>query len=264
MQRIIIFVSILVLERVVAFSPNGWIMHSTEKLHHSRGSCPSCLMQGKYDKDDRSVDAFGEAEVDTTTWVIRKVLDTMKNSDLIDEKHAEHCASPAVTHLFKGTPLVGLSDELKLKFVNSWAGESLATIMAEEQSYLGEWKIEKILEAAGEYDAERVGDRIRSDVNSNSVVIYSFVDCPWCIAAKELLSSKPYDQSLTTVIELEDYGLEGKHIRAQLSKMTGRTSMPCIFVNGKAVGGFTDGDPCGPGIKTLHESGELANMIKVS
>ncbi len=202
--------------------------------------------------------------VDVTTRVIRKVLDIMRDSDLIDEKHAEHCASPSVTHLFKGTPLVNLPDELKLRFVDSWAGKVLATVMAEEQDYLGDWKIQKIIEAAGDdYDVEKVSERISNDINSNQIVVYSFVDCPWCVATKNLLynNEQLYDPSLTTVIELEDCGLAGKHIRAELSKMTGRTSMPCIFVGGEPIGGFTDGDPCGPGIQKLHQTGELSELI---
>ena len=135
--------------------------------------------------------------------------------------------------------------------------------MAEEQDYLGDWKIQKIIEAAGDYNVEKVMRRISNDIHSNQIVVYSFIDCPWCVATKTLLynNEQLYDPSLTTVIELEDCGLSGKHIRAELSKMTGRTSMPCIFVGGKPVGGFTDGDPCGPGIQKLHETGQLSQLI---
>ena len=206
----------------------------------------------------------GDNSIDSTTATIRKVLDWMKNSKLIDEKHAEHRASQSVTHLFKGTPLVDLPPEWKLKFVSSWAGRLVESVMKEEQSYLGDWKIDKIMDAAGPYNSRIVSERISEEISSHPVVVYSFVDCPWCVAAKELLlRTQPYKKyaHLTKVVELEDLGVEGKYVRAELAKLTGRTSMPCIFVNGTPIGGFTDGYPVGPGLRDVHESGSLLPKI---
>jgi glutaredoxin len=198
-----------------------------------------------------------------TTLVIRKVLDELRDSKFIQEKHLEHCQSPAVTHLFKGTPLAKLPDSYKLKFVSSWLGLALATVMAEEQVHLGDWKMEKILEAAGDdYDPMNTRQKINGQL-SVSIVMYSFIDCPWCVAAKTLLEEE-YPLVETKIVELESLGQEGKAIRAELARWTGRTSMPCIFVHGQPIGGFTDGVPCGPGLQALHESGNLATMLKSS
>ena len=198
-----------------------------------------------------------------TTLTIRKVLDQLKDSEFIQQQHLLHKESPTVTHLFKATPLVQAPSKWKLLFVNSWAGKMVDTIMAEEQSYLGDWKIDKILDAAGDYDARSVRSQIDSDVASHQIVVYSFVDCPWCVATKDLLlRQEPYNQNSIRFIELEDLGVTGKHVRAELAKLTQRTSMPCIFVNGQPIGGYTDGAPIGPGLLTLHESGELEKLIK--
>ena len=40
-------------------------------------------------------------------------------------------------------------------------------------------------------------------------------------------------------------------------QMTGRTSMPNIFIAGQSVGGCNDG----PGVATLQRSGELQKML---
>jgi glutaredoxin len=62
-------------------------------------------------------------------------------------------------------------------------------------------------------------------------------------------------------VELESLGAKGKAVRAELAKRTGRTSMPCIFVNGQPIGGYTDGVPIGVGLQVLHETGELRKML---
>jgi glutaredoxin 3 len=210
------------------------------------------------DNDDKE-----EEDLSATKRVIRYVLDQMRDSPFIEEKHQEHCESTTVTHLFKGTPLVNLPDRYKLDFVDSWAGRALATVMAEEQAHLGHWKIEKILEAAGDYNEEAARRELQDQIESSPILMYSFEDCPWCIAAKALLEEH-YNEFPCRIVELEPLGPKGKCIRAELAKQTGRTSLPSIFVNGQPVGGFTDGIPCGPGLQPFHESGGLSELLKGS
>ena len=73
------------------------------------------------------------------------------------------------------------------------------------------------------------------------------------------------------VVELEDLGREGKRLRAALAIATGRTSMPAVFVNSRAIGGYTDGEPAGdealclagsPGLKQLIEGGTFQGLLK--
>jgi glutaredoxin len=212
-------------------------------------------------------DAHATPPMTATTRVIRLVLDQLKDSSFIEEKHQEHVQNPGVTHLFKGTPLAAMSEELRLQFVESWAGTALAAIMQEEQDYLGDWKIQKILEAAGTaYDVGEIKWEIDSTIASHVIVVYSFIDCPWCLATKALLQDYEYNSmgsnsNAVLTVELESLGAKGKAVRAELAKRTGRTSMPCIFVNGQPIGGYTDGSPIGAGLKVLHETGELRKMM---
>jgi len=59
-------------------------------------------------------------------------------------------------------------------------------------------------------------------------------------------------------IELNQMGDEGKAIRAQLGVMTGRTSVPNIWIAGEGIGGCNDG----PGIMTLDREGKLDDILK--
>ena len=246
-----------------------------------------------------------------TKWMIRKVLDILRDSDFIKRKHKEHIESDSVTHLLKGTPFVSAPGEWKLLFVDSWVGRAISTIIEEEGIYLRQWKIDCICEAAAmatsttinpaALDGTTAADysttinattvreiwgpealsssaalRSSSTIKSNNtIIVYSFEDCPWCIAAINLLRSMPSiqnnesDGETTTtttttkliVIELEHLGFVGKQLRAILAKDNGRTSMPCIYINGKCIGGYTDGEPCGMGLKAMYETGQLQSIL---
>ena len=91
---------------------------------------------------------------------------------------------------------------------------------------------------------------------STQVVVFSFTDCPWCVAAKKLLAE--YDS--VRDVDLEPLGQRGKTLRAAIALETGRTSMPAVYVRGEAVGGYTDGRP---GLLTLHRTGELQERLGV-
>jgi glutaredoxin len=62
-----------------------------------------------------------------------------------------------------------------------------------------------------------------------------------------------------TVIEL-DTDQDGKAIRAEMSDLVGRTSVPAIWISGQFVGGCNDG-PMG-GIVSLNDSGKLETMLR--
>lgn len=233
-------------------------------------SNPPTVMSGRPNDDNDTKSPLMTPSPSRTTKAIRSVLDMLRDSEFIREKHTQHVESDGVTHLFKGTPFAAASNELKLRFVNSWAGNSLSAVVREEGIYLRTWKIDKIREAAGDFDDSTVraiwGPEVLSDTDEDGsdVVVYSFEDCPWCVAAVDLLQSIPSYQSGKTkmrVVELEKLGLVGKQVRAILAEETGRTSMPCIFIKGKPIGGFTDGEPCGIGLKPLYERGELDQLL---
>ena len=109
---------------------------------------------------------------------------------------------------------------------------------------------------AGEYDADAVNSQIDDFVNSNEVSIFSFSTCPFCRRAKDYLGDRGIEYAAIELDELE--GSDGNAIRAELGRRTKRTSVPCIFVRGRCIGGCNDGMP---GLIPLGESGELDVLL---
>lgn len=228
----------------------------------------------------------------------RAIANWVKSSDLFARLHEEHVASSQVRHMMKSTPLVDAPVDAKIDFANGPFGNMVAKMMESEQRLLGDWKLVKIVDAAGgDYD-EDAGHRCLLDVLDRApVTLFSFVDCPWCFLAKRLLEDEyglVHGDGILQIIELEDLNRKGKELRAAIALATGRTSMPACFVNGKSMGGYTDGfvtlqnaescagnandDASGftyvppkerdlryiesPGLAKLHECGDLATLLK--
>jgi glutaredoxin 3 len=79
------------------------------------------------------------------------------------------------------------------------------------------------------------------------VIIYSKDNCPYCVAAKTMLTQKgvPY-----TEINLQTKPQE----LADLKAKTGLRTVPQIFINDKLVGGFSD-------LQKLDQEGKLDTML---
>jgi glutaredoxin 3 len=117
---------------------------------------------------------------------------------------------------------------------------------------------------AGDYDKEQVETLVNGFVAPTSssspspkVKMFSFTTCPFCRKAKDYLEQEGIAYEAMELDELE--GNRGNEIRATLGKITKRTSVPSIFINGKAIGGLNDGLP---GLMPLAKSGELKEMIQ--
>jgi glutaredoxin 3 len=95
-------------------------------------------------------------------------------------------------------------------------------------------------------------------VAENAVVMFSFSGCPFCKSAKKLLDA---EGAKYTAVELDQMGLEGKALRAELGRRTGRTSQPNIFIAGRGIGGCNDGTP---GLVPLQKSGELRPLLQAA
>jgi glutaredoxin 3 len=75
------------------------------------------------------------------------------------------------------------------------------------------------------------------------IVMYTTDWCPYCVRAKHLLKSKGW--------HFEEINVEGDHEkRAWLVEVTGRRTVPQIFIGDEPVGGFDD-------IRALDRRGEL-------
>jgi len=108
---------------------------------------------------------------------------------------------------------------------------------------------------AGEYDQVRSTEGVEDFIGTGKVTMYSFTTCPFCRRAKDYLDVEGIEYSVVELDELP--GNEGNEIRATLGRMTQRTSVPSIFINGKYIGGCNDG----PGLLPLANSGELLTLI---
>jgi glutaredoxin 3 len=80
-----------------------------------------------------------------------------------------------------------------------------------------------------------------------SVVLYGTRFCPYCVAARMLLKSKR--------IAFEDIAVDNnRELRAEISQKSGRTTVPQIWVNNRAIGGFTE-------LQTMALTGELDRLL---
>ena len=81
------------------------------------------------------------------------------------------------------------------------------------------------------------------------VVIYTTNYCPFCTRAKALLRTKHID------FEEIDITLD-EHLREEVTRLSGRRTVPQIFIDGKSLGGFDE-------IKELDMSGELDRLLGI-
>jgi glutaredoxin 3 len=111
--------------------------------------------------------------------------------------------------------------------------------------------------AGNDYNTTLVQHTIQQFIQSDDIVMFSFTTCPFCRKAKDLLDEK---HIIYRVMELDTLpNNQGNEIRAELGKLTKRTSVPSIFINQIYIGGCNDDNP---GLVSLIQNGELDRMIQ--
>jgi glutaredoxin 3 len=116
---------------------------------------------------------------------------------------------------------------------------------------------------AGPYDSAAWRKKIDDEVKAarNGVIVYSWAGCPFCKKAKAILAETNAGVGVPIkVLELDEMGQEGKVYRAALSEITGRTSMPQVFIGQTFYGGCNDG----PGVATLAAEGKLEPILRAA
>jgi glutaredoxin 3 len=78
------------------------------------------------------------------------------------------------------------------------------------------------------------------------VIMYTTSWCPYCRAAKSLLAAKKVDFTEIDVTEPK--------LRLEMERLSGRRTVPQIFINGKPIGGYDDA-------LSLETSGELDKLL---
>lgn len=80
------------------------------------------------------------------------------------------------------------------------------------------------------------------------IIIYTKANCPYCTWAEQLLDSKKL--SYTEIrIDLDP------EKRIEMEKLSGRRTVPQIFINGQAIGGYDD-------LSALVKSDQLDRLLK--
>lgn len=121
------------------------------------------------------------------------------------------------------------------------------------------------LQAAGggeEYDERATRKVIEEEISSAHVVIYTYELSPFCTEATALLGNLGIEYKEISLGKEWIPGLiaeGGAAKRAALGGMTGQTSLPHVFVNGKSVGGLFSGTP---GIVPALEEGKFVSMVE--
>jgi thioredoxin reductase (NADPH) len=129
--------------------------------------------------------------------------------------------------------------------------------MPQQRQQLPEARTDKQKESLQDCDLTRE-DCIRELVSKYVCVVFSKPYCPYCkkaLAALELEGIKAdggYDE--LRVIDLTSPGIDGAAIQATLQKMTGRRTVPNVFVGGKSIGG-------GDETSQLRASGQLRKLL---
>ena len=85
------------------------------------------------------------------------------------------------------------------------------------------------------------------DPSASHVVVFSSPFCGYCAAAKRLLMKKGAD-----FIEINV--LANPERRREMTELSGRRSVPQIFLGGQHIGGYSE-------LRALDASGELDSML---
>ena len=79
-----------------------------------------------------------------------------------------------------------------------------------------------------------------------TVNIYTTTYCPYCVRAKQLLDNKQVEYTNIDVSEAS--------ARANMSSLTGGTTVPQVVINGQSIGGCDE-------LHGLERSGELDKLL---
>ena len=100
---------------------------------------------------------------------------------------------------------------------------------------------------------ENPDEFVKSEIESNDVVVFSKSYCPYCKATKELFDGMGVEYK---VHELDKMGDDGPELQMALFKMTGQKSVPNNFVKGQHIGGNDD-------TQAAAAEGKLKEMLGV-
>jgi glutaredoxin 3 len=83
------------------------------------------------------------------------------------------------------------------------------------------------------------------------IMMYSTRVCPYCVRAEQLLAKKGIAADQIEKIRVDDHPEQ----RAEMMRITGRRTVPQIFIGERHVGGFDD-------LAELDAAGELDPLLR--
>jgi len=107
--------------------------------------------------------------------------------------------------------------------------------------------------------AEEVKGKIQAEIDAAPCVMFTWEASPSC---KQAIKYLDVAGAKYKIVRLDDPWSEGNPIRAELGKMVGRSSVPCIFMGGKYVGGFDGGVGEAGGLMEMAFKGTLQDKLK--
>lgn len=114
---------------------------------------------------------------------------------------------------------------------------------------------------AGEHNQEATKAEINESIDSAPVVIFTWQNSPSCNQAIKYLDVAGAKEIKN--VRLDDPYEKGNPMRAELGKMFGKTSVPCIFIWGEYMCGFDAGvSDSAPGIMDLAFKGTLRTKLE--
>jgi glutaredoxin 3 len=82
------------------------------------------------------------------------------------------------------------------------------------------------------------------------ILMYCTKICPYCVRAEQLLAKKGVDSAQIEKIRVDNHPEQ----RAEMMRLTGRRTVPQIFIGDRHVGGFDD-------LSELDSAGELDPLL---
>ena len=121
--------------------------------------------------------------------------------------------------------------------------------------------------AGDKYDIEQIQQEIQTIVNENPCVMFIWEASPSCKQAIKALNSmsggSDNDKVNYKIVRLDDPWSEGNKIRAELGKITGKSSVPSIWIGGDYVGGYDAGvSDDAPGLVQMAFQGTLRPKLE--
>ena len=83
------------------------------------------------------------------------------------------------------------------------------------------------------------------------ILMYSTRVCPYCVRAEQLLAKKGINADQIEKIRVDDHPEQ----RAEMMRITGRRTVPQIFIGDRHIGGFDD-------MAALDAAGELDPLLR--